>query len=1041
MPANITPISKAVRREPILVTGGKGFIVRLYQYSTYVEGALTLVSHYQGGHVARALLREGHPVRAADLPGQSHWQDVPHGIEIIEGDLRDRDFCQRAVRGMAFVLHFAANMGGMGVIHEKNELEIYRENHTMLLNVLETSIAMGVEKFLYASSACVYPQSLQQSGHDVSLAEDNVWQAAPPQPQGLYGLEKLCSELVVSLGAAHRLQAYTVRFHNIYGPHGSWRDGREKAPAALLRKAIAAKESGNLEVEIWGDGSQRRSFCYIDDAVEGVLKLLRSDCHVPVNIGSEEAVSINDLAHMAAAAVGLEPNQLRLQHILDHRLLGVGSRNSNNARAQELLGWTPRVSLQDGLQRTGQWIEGEFRSLLQSCQDDHARTTTVQSLRNSDVVHLRPAEVIFALLLPITSRGSHHSPSSLPTCLVTLRAFAASLLSTIASDTTNKGARFCFRVYLAVDDDDEALWDGQNNLAERTLHEEGIADVYTLRCEYPRGHVCSLWRHLARKAWEDGCDYFVLLGDDITLHSTDWMGTIDSTFDSISQETGLPFGLGCVAFKDTTFPGMPTFPVVHRTHMSIFHGQVVPDIFVNQDGDPFLYQLYRRFGCSRMVDCEIRNAVGGSDDARYEKQHAKDWTLGTLTEATCVVDKWIRSSSFVPAGYRKVTIDIIIPCYRVMLPYLDAFLALEASPTCSVMFIIIVDDPASPNICELKKKYEERLDVRIRVNKENLGASASRNRGLQESSSEWVLFLDDDVEPKPDILKELEKRIRAFPNAAGFVGNAYFPTAETVFTAAVHLAGVTYFWDIASKMPDSVDVPWGVTANLAARRDIKDRVLYNLGFPKTGGGEDIDYCRKMRDIFVSRGKEGFVAAPQVAVTHPYWNNGRRSYWRFYNWSKGDGALVKQYPELVYLDVPNSAELMFFSLLSLCLAVVALSSSTKLFALYTVVSIFSANVLHDVYRHLYRDADRTRAIKTTVTGSRWVVAVLESSLIRMFSEWGRLVGLVERGEWSLMCHRFDWFAGVYGDSPRREERKNNVQRITLAVALLALFVTF
>ena len=977
----------------------------------------------------------------ADLPGRSHWQDVPDGLETVEGDLKDHDFCQRVVRGMKFVLHFAANMGGMGTIHEENEVQIYQENHTMVLNVLRASIAAGATKFLFASSACVYPDFLQQPGKDVSLAEDDVWQTTAPRPQGLYGLEKLCSELVISLGATNFMKTYTVRFHNIYGPHGSWRDGREKAPAALLRKALVAKHTRNLEVEIWGSGTQRRSFCYIDDAVDGVLKLLASECHEPMNIGSEEAVSIDELARMAAAAVGLDPQQLNLRHV-EGRPVGVGSRNSNNTRVRECLGWAPEVPLQEGLKRTGRWIEGEFEALLAS-NGTRERTITIEQLRSSRVVRLRPSEFVFALLLPITSRAGRQPISPRLTCLDSLRAFARSLLDTTTNDVSGKAARFSYRIYLAIDDDDSALWDGQDNHAERVLHGEGIVDVVTLKRNYPRGHVCSLWRDCAREAWKDHCDFFVLVGDDVTLHSPGWMTTIHETFQSMSEETHLPFGLGCVAFKDTTFPGMPTFPVVHRTHMSMFHGQVVPDVVVNQDGDPFLYQLYRRFGCSRMADCEIQNAVGGSDDARYEKTHAKDWTLGTLSEATNVVESYLCRSSALKDSvqYRKLTIDVVVPCYRVMLPYIDAFLALQTSPTCSVMFIIIVDNPASPDIRELKNKYEKRLDVRIRVNQENLGASGSRNRGLQESSAEWVLFLDDDVRPELNLLVELEKRIREFPNAAGFVGNAQFPLATTIFTAALHLAGVTYFWDIASKMPDSVDVPWGVTANLAARRDTRDGVMYDLGFPKTGGGEDIDYCRKKRQFSIDRERLGFVAAPQVTVTHPYWNNGRRSYWRFYNWSKGDGALIKRYPELVYLDSPNSAELLLFSAVTSCLTsgLNILTPKRIWVGSNLLVAVFLANILHDCYRHLYRDADRACAIKTDVTGPRWVLAVLESSLIRMFSEWGRLVGLLERGEWGLLCHRFDWFAGVYGNGPRDEERKNNVQRIGMSILILSILV--
>ncbi|KIP05821.1 glycosyltransferase family 2 protein [Phlebiopsis gigantea 11061_1 CR5-6] len=898
----------------VLVTGGNGFI---------------------GSHIARRYFAMGHPVTVADIASRSHFRNVSPGIETFEGDLRDPDFCARVVRTADIVLHLAANMGGMGTIHEENEAKIYQDNHTITLNILSACVDAGVEKFFYASSACVYPTSLQDGAEsDVSLCEHDVWANPPPRPQGLYGLEKLNTELVIQNYATGNMKTYISRFHNIYGPYGSWKDGREKVPAALLRKAIVAKLTGKYEVEVWGDGSQRRSFCYIDDAVEGVLKLLDSDCHVPVNIGSEEAISIDDLARKAAEAVGLDLSRLELQHVVG-KPVGVASRNSNNSFVEAELGWKPRIGLQEGLTRTAQWIRDEIDRLQETAQGEAERAGLLENLGESSLVRLRPGKHIFALLLPITSRG-HASDADPPACLESLRAFARSLLA--------------------------------------TTHEE----------------------------------------------------------------TGVPLGLGCVAFTDTTFPGMPTFPVIHRTHMSIFDGQVVPDVFVNQDGDPFLYQLYRRFGCSRVVDCEIRNGVGGRDDARYEKQHAMDWTFGPLTEATCLVESWLAKDSSYSGGCRKLTVDIIVPCYRVMMGYLDNFLSLKASPSCSVMFIIIIDNPASPNIRQLREKYEHRLDVRIRVNKTNSGASASRNRGLAESAAEWVLFLDDDVTPARNLLLELEKSIETSPMAAGFVGNAKFPTATTTFTTALHLAGVTYFWDIATKLAECKDVPWGVTANIAARRDINDGVLYDVGFPKTGGGEDIDFCRRKREYVKSRGGDGFVAAPHVTVTHPYWNNGSRSYWRFYGWSKGDGALVKRYPALVYRDIPNSAELLLFSVVaSVATAVTAMPSSLRWLGPKFFAAVFVANILHDAYRHLWRDAERTAAIQSTVTGSRWLAAVVESSLIRMFSEWGRVVGLLERGEFGLLFHRFEWFAGVHGDGPRNEERRNNVQRIGLSVALFAV----
>jgi len=353
------------------------------------------------------------------------------------------------------------------------------------------------------------------------------------------------------------------------------------------------------------------------------------------------------------------------------------------------------------------------------------------------------------------------------------------------------------------------------------------------------------------------------------------------------------------------------------------------------------------------------------------------------------------------------------------------------------MFIIIIDDPNSPNITKLEATYAHRPDVRIRINTSNLGASASRNRGLKESAADWILFLDDDVTPQADILVEAEKVIRSHPHAAGFIGNTLFPVASTVFTNAVHLAGVTYFWDIATKMSQNEsDMPWGVSANFIARR-AQDGVEFDLQFPKTGGGEDIDYCRKKRDFSIAHGGEGFYPAPDVVATHPWWNQGRRSYWRFYMWSKGDGGLIKLYPDLTYLDhTPNSAEMLLISIpLSIFGAFTSLFTNNPIMlnvAMSLAMATVFANIVHDVYRHLWRDVDRTKAINSSLNGPGWAIAVVESALIRMASEGGRVMGLLERGEILYLGRRFDWFTGRAGDGPMKEEMKNGRQRMALVV---------
>lgn len=1001
-----------------LVTGGYGFI---------------------GSHVAKALFERGHFVRIASDTSSSPFAEKI-STEVLVGNVCDPSFCERAVRGIDTVLHFAANMGGMGVIHEENELMIYRDNLTMTHNMLSASRLAGVRSFFYASSACVYPVSLQgDSQADVFLKESDTWKdCAPPNPQGLYGLEKLSSELLLLHGGGD-MDIRIARFHNVYGPRGAWMDGREKVPAALIRKALAAAalQEATLTLEIWGDGKQRRSFLYIDDCVDAVLLLLNSSYRDPLNIGSDRSVTIDYLAEVACSCAGLQTKDVRFNHVEASGLVGVSARNSDNTSIQGTLGWSPKVSLEDGIKRTTEWIKDEMQKMFVAITDEE-RALALRNLKRSRVLALSSGYITFAVLLPITSRGSEP-----PTrCLSTLSTFAESLQNTTWRDTHQIGGlRFKVKVYLAIDEDDPVLRkcdDTGVNVAEAVLLSKNITSVAIEICNQPPGHVCAIWRQCAERAMKDGCDYFVLMGDDVVLEDEGWMRVVHAEFLEISRRQHVPNGFGCVAFTDITFPGFPTFPIIHRTHMDIFSGRVVPDNFINQDGDPFLYQLYRRWNCSAMVPLRISNVIGGARLARYDKQHADGWRFGPLDKATDATERWLLQHC--PVAPRLLTIDVVIPSYRVQLPFLDRILSLQSSSTCVVMFIIIVDDPCASSICELEKKYGCRPDVCIRVNTENLGASASRNRGMKESAADWIVFLDDDVHPDPSLLQEAERVIREHPKAAGFIGCTHFPPAETIFETAVHLAGVSYFWDIAEKMAGESDMPWGVTANIIVRR-VEDGVEFGLQFPKTGGGEDIDFIRQKREYSISHGGEGFHAAPNVLATHPWWNGGKRSYWRFYWWSKGDGQLIKMYPDLTYMDhAPNSAELLLLSLvLALAGSVVYAFAGVNLpliLGIHLAAATFIGNIAHDVFRHLWRDTARAARHNSTITGLKWPLAVLESAIIRMTSEMGRQVGQLERKEF-LPGRRFEWFTHRAGSGPRDEERLNSRQRFIVVVGILAV----
>jgi nucleoside-diphosphate-sugar epimerase len=261
-----------------------------------------------------------------------------------------------ATYGMDEVYGLAADMGGMGFISNHHSQILY--NNAMInFNTLDASKDNKVKRYFYTSSACIYPEYKQKIANVVPLKEEDAY---PAQPQDAYGWEKLIMErLCMHYYEDYGIETRIVRFHNIYGPYGTWEDGREKAPAALCRKIAYSKLIPALkksrEIEVWGDGLQTRSFCYIDDCVEGIYRLMQSDYRKPLNLGSDRMVSINELA-MIIAHIARISNTIELKHI--EGPMGVRGRNSDNTKLREVLGWEPRTTLEAGLEHTYGWIEG-----------------------------------------------------------------------------------------------------------------------------------------------------------------------------------------------------------------------------------------------------------------------------------------------------------------------------------------------------------------------------------------------------------------------------------------------------------------------------------------------------------------------------------------------------------------------------------------------------------------------------------------------------------------------------------------------------------
>jgi GDP-D-mannose 3', 5'-epimerase len=302
-----------------------------------------------GGHLVADLLTSGHTrVRAVDQKPLDHWYQRFPAAENLRLDLSEKEACETALKGAAVVYNLAADMGGMGFIENNKALCML----SVLINthMLMAAKKFGVERFFYASSACVYAADKQTTTDITALKEEDAY---PAQPEDGYGWEKLFSERMCrhfreDFGIATRY----ARYHNVYGPHGTWDGGREKAPAAICRKVIKAALSGNHDIEIWGDGQQTRSFMYIDDCVKGTQDILTSDILDAINLGSSEMVSISQLVDLAESFAGIKLN--RRYNLSAPK--GVRGRNSDNTMIQFLLGWQPSISLHDGLKKTYAWI-------------------------------------------------------------------------------------------------------------------------------------------------------------------------------------------------------------------------------------------------------------------------------------------------------------------------------------------------------------------------------------------------------------------------------------------------------------------------------------------------------------------------------------------------------------------------------------------------------------------------------------------------------------------------------------------------------------
>lgn len=379
---------------------------------------------------------------------------------------------------------------------------MYRNNETVTRKLL-TASREHIRSFLYASEAPGYPIPLLGCPESAARNFGNVDVLAP---QNLYGLERPVCELLLSLGADNMLVC-VMRFHDVYGPHGTWKGGCEKAPLALLRSALVAKtSSATTTMKILGEKQQNHSFLYTNGCVEAILFLLDFPHRGPEKIGSNRAITMDALAELTCKCAGLQPEDVCFDYVRNSGPVSTQAQNSNKEDAKQQIGWSPKMGLGEGMTRTCEWLKGVIEQQVSQLTDGD-RIGKLESLRLTQSIQSTSQCLTFAIILPISSQKCH-GPAE---CIRMLAVFAESLKCTTWTEIDQILPSFDIKLYLAIDDSDKFFSGSGINIAED-------------------GHLCAIWRQCARRAWKDGCDYIALMGSGGMLKDQGWMRNIHAEF-------------------------------------------------------------------------------------------------------------------------------------------------------------------------------------------------------------------------------------------------------------------------------------------------------------------------------------------------------------------------------------------------------------------------------------------------------------------------------------------------------------------------------
>lgn len=684
-------------------------------------------------------------------------------------------------------------------------------------------------------------------------------------------------------------------------------------------------------------------------------------------------------------------------------------------------------------------------------------------------VHNSFSAMTWAVLLPFTSRHCDSKEAALQ------------LLTTFWKTNLANGASKV-SLYIGLDSNDRYFNESSGESVICNLFQTlGCAQVKVKFFSPSKpASICKIWKHLAEQAYKDGSDYFVLLGDDVTISYAgpchDWMTEIEKEFEKFSGK------FACIALRDLACFSFPTFPVLNRIHFDAFGGEIFPDDFVNQDADPFLFEVYNHFGRAFIhPNVTIHNEFGGVElegtpyfPPRYEREHVKDWKTRLLPSYVDKVCKWLAASpkafhaDFKSIPGRKSRIDVCIPSYRVEERMIRGILGVKTPANSVVNFIVAVDNPelSTSDLSWLLRdlvlqnlEQPQQIILHVRRHSANLGASEARNTCLSQSASlDYVWFCDDDVIPHRNILEEYlicaQNDTQRVDCAMGYVGLTQLPQATSAFHIGFRASGCEYFWNIATKQPTT---PWGITANLFIRSPLhlgEAFPRFDPRFIKTGGGEDIHFCLQVSKLMSDDALNPMKTCSTAVVDHPWWNQGRRCYGHFYGWAYGDSLLQFLHPQYTFSTLPNLVETLvaqyiFWSLYCLIPAMrCADSTSYEIYQfdeLSTLVS-FTSMIILSSYLVL---ADLAIAIVSLASDSyrrsffqnnyTLPLAFFEMYFIRCCNDVGHFLGPLFRGHLLsvlLIGRRFDWFCGSLPSYPRAQQSEHTL-RFVLFICIIAM----